>query len=258
MVLLADREKFTEAVFTACEVRYKDIASKVRRAIVRSVIFLLLTKVIFAFAVEGTYDQIVYGEIQWRDMIINIIAPPLLMIIVSFFIRTPKKDNSERILGKIDAVLTESAPKLAPKLTMQVNPKKGFSVMGTVFALLWLAAFGLSFGLMVWFLTNILHFNWLSQIIFIFFMTIVSFLAYRITQTAHAYNVEARQGLLTPFIDILFLPVIKVGMRFTDGIAQINIFIFIFDFLIEAPFKTIFGFFEQLFSYIHQKREDLG
>jgi hypothetical protein len=46
-------------------------------------------------------------------------------------------------------------------------------------------------------------------------------------------------------------------MRLTDGISQINIFIFIFDFLIEAPFKSIFVFLEQLFGYVHAKREDL-
>jgi len=51
---------------------------------------------------------------------------------------------------------------------------------------------------------------------------------------------------------------VRVGMYFTEGIAQINVIIFIFDFLIEAPLKTIFLFFEQFFSYLHTGREDLG
>lgn len=254
--LVTNAESLAAAVLAACDKKYKSIAAKVRTAIIRSVFFLLLTKVLFAFAVEGTYDRFTYGHIVWTGLLINIAAPPLLMIIVSFFIRTPGVDNSKRILAKIHAVLFEENPRLAPRLTLFINPKKTWSVLNLIFTLLWLFTFGLSFGLMIWVLTK-LHFNIVSQAVFIFFITIVSFLSYRINLTAQAYTVDRGQGLLTPFIDILFLPVIKVGMKLTDGISQVNIFIFIFDFLIESPFKTIFGFFEQLFVYLHAKREDL-
>jgi hypothetical protein len=178
------------------------------------------------------------------------------MIIVSLFIKTPGVENSKRILAKIMTVLHEEHPTLAPKLTLYINPKKTRSVLTTVFALLWIGFFVLSFGLMAWALTKV-HMNAVSQGVFMFFIAIVSFLSWRINLTANAYTVDKGQGLLTPFIDILFLPVIKVGMRLTDGISQINILIFLFDFVIEAPFKVIFSFFEQLFAYLHAKREDI-
>jgi len=254
--LIADQEKFGNAVFAACNARYKSISERVRNAIIRSVFFLLLTKVIIAYLVEGTYDNFRYGHIMWKEFLINIISPPLLMIIVSFFIKTPGVANSRKILEKARAVLFEEKPRLAPTLTLSIHPQKTKSFTDSIFALLWIAFFGLSFGLMIWILTK-LHFNYVSELIFIFFITIVSFLSYRIQVTAHAYTVEKGQGLFTPFIDILFLPVIKVGMQLTEGISQINILIFIFDFLIEAPFKVIFGFFEGLFVYVHTKREDL-
>jgi len=254
--LIADPDKFSQAVIDSCDHKYTTIRSKVRNAIIRSVFFLLLTKVAIAFAVEGTYDKFVYGHIQWLGLGVNIVAPPILMVIVSFFIKTPGIDNSRRILAKIQSVLTEDQPTLAPSLNLMINPKKTRSLLTTIFALLWLSAFILSFGLMKIALDKV-HMNLVSQGVFMFFIAIVSFLSYRINLTANAYTVDKGQGLLTPFIDILFLPIIKVGMKLTDGIAQINILIFIFDFLIEAPFKVIFGFFEQLFAYLHTKREDL-
>jgi hypothetical protein len=253
---IKDTEKFANMVIDSCAEKYKGIRSKVNNAIIRSVFFLLLTKVLFAFAVEGTYDRLTYGHIVWVGLIVNIVAPPLLMIIVSLFIHTPGVENSKRILAKIMMVLHEEVPTLSPKLTLYINPKKTRSVLTTVFALLWLGFFVLSFGLMAWALTKV-HMNIVSQGVFMFFIAIVSFLSWRINLTANAYTVDKGQGLLTPFIDILFLPVIKVGMRLTDGISQINIFIFIFDFIIEAPFKVIFSFFEQLFAYLHAKREDI-
>lgn len=254
--LIADEDKFGNVVLDACSKKYDSIKSKVRNAIIRSVFFLLLTKVFIAFAVEGSYDKVTYGHIIWVSLILNIVAPPLFMVIASFFIKTPDINNSRRIFAKIKSVLFDEHPKSSYRLTLFINPKKGNSVMSIIFTSLWIFTFGLSFYLMILALTK-LHFNPVSQGVFIFFITIVSFLSYRINLTANSYTVDAGQGLLTPFIDILLFPIIRVGMHLTDGISQINILIFIFDFLIEAPFKVIFSFFEQLFSYLHSKREDL-
>ncbi|MDE2026372.1 MAG: hypothetical protein KGJ07_07800, partial [Patescibacteria group bacterium] len=138
---IKDTEKFATLVIDSCGEKYKGIRSKVNNAIIRSVFFLLLTKVIFAFAVEGTYDKFAYGQIQYIPLIINIVSPPLLMIVVSLFIKTPGVENSKRILGKIMTVLHEEHPTLAPKMTLYINPKKTRSVLTTVFALLWLGFF---------------------------------------------------------------------------------------------------------------------
>ncbi len=255
--LLDTSEEFKKVVFDACDVRYKGVRKKVTTAIIRSVIFLLITKAVFAIGVEGSYEKWAYGHINWTTIALNICIPPLLMIITSFFIKTPGKDNSQRILDKINTILYENHPEIIPVLKTLVHPPKKRSVLQVVFALLGLLAFVVSFGLVVWTLNKV-HFNLVSQIIFVFFLTVVSFLAYRINLTAHSYSVDAGQGLLTPFIDFLIIPIVRVGMYFTEGISQINIIIFIFDFLIEAPFKAIFSFFEQFFSYLHTSREDLG
>lgn len=255
--LLKEPEKLHEAVFVACTARYKSVRSKVNRAILRSVIFLIITKALFAFGVEGTYDNWRYGHIMWETLAINMGIPPLLMVFASLFIRTPGKDNSQRIFDKIDMILFEENPQIIHKQTLLVHPPKKKSALELTFGFLGFLAFVISFGLMILILRD-LHFDLVSQGIFIFFITVVSFLSYRINLTAHSYSVDAKQGMLTPFVDFLIIPIVRVGMYFTEGISQINIIIFVFDFLIEAPLKTIFLFFEQFFSYLHTGREDLG
>lgn len=252
--LFANEENFQKAVFEACQKRYKGIASKVRIAIVRSVVFLLVTKAIFALAIEGTYDTYVYGTVGWLSIWLNIGIPPLLLIIVSLFISQPKEDNSRRILDKITVVLTEEQPKITPVFMVAKKPKK--KPMHYVFTILWLLAFFLSFGTMQHVLAA-LQFNLVSQAVFMFFVAIVSFLAYGISSTARQYMVDPKPGLFTPFIDFLFIPIVRVGRWFTDGISSINVIVYIFDYLIEIPFKAIFGFFDQLFWYLHTKREEL-
>lgn len=252
--ILENEEALHELVFEACERRYKGISSRVQTAIIRSVIFILLTKVAFAFFVEGTYERIVYGHIMWNSIIINTSIPPLLMIIVSLFIRTPGQDNSELIFTYITRLLYDEDPILGNKLLIsKQNTEKGFV---TAFNILWLFAFCLSFGAIIIVLVR-LDFNFISQIIFIFFLAIVSFLSYRIALIANIYRVGEKQGFGTLLVDFLFMPVIRVGRKLTQGIAQINIFLMLFDFFIEAPFKFLFAFFDQWFYFLHAKTEEL-
>lgn len=251
-----DTEKLHTDVTTACETRYSSISAKVRTAIIRSVIFILFTKVAFAFLVEGTYERLFYGRILWTSILINTSIPPLLMIIVSLFIRTPDKQNTERIFSYIQYLLFSEKPQIGSSYTLEKKPDKSKPVMMTIFRILSLVAFVISFGGIIYILTK-LEFNPVSQFIFIFFVTIVSFVSYRISLTANTYRLGDKQGLLTPLIDFFFMPVVRVGRRLTEGIAQINIFLFLFDFLIEMPFKLLFAFFEQWFLFLHAKSEEM-
>ncbi|MBI2430477.1 MAG: hypothetical protein HYV39_00440 [Candidatus Levybacteria bacterium] len=253
--LYLKKEDFNKAVFDICEARYSTISGKVRRAIVRSVLFILLTKVFFAFAVEGTFESLVYGSVSWKSIFLNTGIPPLLMVFASFFLRPPKHDNSKRILGFIKVLLSEQEAKVGnPLIIKKISDKRPF--LDAIFTILWLLTYLLSFGGLVYVL-SLLNFNPISQGVFLFFVAIVSFLTYRINLMSREYTVEAKQGMFWPIFDFFFMPIVRVGRHLTEGIAQINILLFIFDFIIETPFKGIFGFFEQWFFFLHAKREEL-
>lgn len=255
--LIQDEEKFKDTIFEICQARYNNIVAKVRRAIVRSVIFILLSKVFLAFTIEGTYENIIYGKILWGNIAINIIVPSLLMIAMSFFIKTPGKDNSLRILNRINALLFDPTPQLGRPFFIKHIPKNSKSLLENIFSAIWFATFFLSFGIIAYTLSR-LNFNIVSQGFFIFFLTIVSFLSFRINQTAHLYTIQDKQGILTPLIDFFFMPIARIGRYLTEGISQLNILLFVLDLIIETPFKGIVAFFDQWFYYLHSKREGLG
>src|SRR3989344_333449 len=216
--LIGNITEFRNSIFATADARYKTISKKVRTAIVRSVIFILLSKFVFAFSVEAAYDNIVLGYIAWNSLIINIVAPPLLMVISSLFIRTPDNNNTKRIYDKLMSILFVDKPELDRPLVISLKPERRNPVLNFI----------------------------------------ISFLTYRITQTASSYTIPARQNFLAPVWDFFFTPVIRVGRRFTEGLSQINIFIYIFDYLIETPFKEIFGFLEKWFYFLQTKREEMG
>lgn len=254
--LFTNQEKLEEVIKQKCDKRYAAVVGKVHRAIIRSVIFIILTKTIIALGIEGVFDNIVYGHIMWDALVLNIAIPPILMIIASFFIRVPKEENTKVIIARIESLLYQDRPVLGKTLRLSTEPPKNKSLADITFSVLWLIAFLLSFGTVVYIL-NLAHFNIISQGVFVFFLTVVAFLIYRIHQTAKTYTVISKQGLFTPIVDFFFLPIAQVGRSLTEGFSQVNIFLFILDFLIETPFKTMFGFFEQWFMFLHAKREYL-
>lgn len=254
--LVKNEEEFKQEVFNICNVRYKGLSSKIKTAIVRSVIFILFTKAFIALGVEGTFESLVYGKIYWMSIILNTAMAPILMIIVGLSIKTPGKSNSELIFSYIKKVLFEQKPQLGTLLKVRKSPEKEKPILNFLFNFLWFVTFILAFGAIVFVLTK-LHFNAVSQLVFVFFLAIVSFLSYRISQQAHAYNVEYKKRALSSVSDFLFMPFISLGRHLTEGVSQINFLLFIFDFVFETPFKGFFGFLEQWFLYLQAKREKL-
>ena len=102
-----------------------------------------------------------------------------------------------------------------------------------------------------------LHFNIVSQGIFIFFVALVVFFAYRIRQSTKDYEILNRQGALEPVFDFLFLPILRAGHMLSREIARLNVLLFFFDFILEAPLKVIFEVVEEWIRFVRVKKEEI-
>jgi hypothetical protein len=256
--LVGNIEEFKVVVMNTCTKKYNNIREKVSRAIVRGVIFILITKTLFGLGVEGSFESLIYGQVYWNSIALNTLFPPLLMIIAAMFIKTPTRENSVRIWDKIKTIIYHSEPNEWQPLILRKAPTRIDPVMNFTFIVLWLAALVLSMGTITYLLTW-LHFRFISQAIFIFFLMIVSFICYRINQTAHLYSLQTdKHSFKSVLFDFFFVPVIQAGRRLTENISKINVILFFFDLFIETPFKVIFAFFEQWFLFLRAQREKLG
>lgn len=254
--LVSEQEEFKSEIYSICNKKYNGINKKVRTAIIRSFIFILVTKAVLALSLEGTFERLFYGKVQWSSIALNTLVPPLLMILVGLGIKTPTDENSYAIYLDIHKLLFEENPKITENISLKLKATGVRTIKDRIFSILWFLSIILVFGIIGGILTS-LHFNLLSQAVFIFFVAIISFLSYRIYQTANTYTVITKKNILTPIVDFFFVPIIRVGRRLTEEITQINFILIIIDFIIEAPFKGLVGFFEQWFSFLAAKREEL-
>lgn len=254
--LVHNENDFEATILKTCNQRYQDISRKISTAVVKSILFVLLTKTIFALLVESSFERLIYDEVNWMAIGINIASAPFLMFITTLFITSPKKENSYKIVELIKNVLVEENPSQIRSLSFEDSTKYKTSFV-LIYGMLWLIALGLGVFAINWVL-NIFEFTLISKAVFFFFLAVVSFMCYRISQIPRQLIVQKeRQGVRSLIFDFFFVPFIQVGKTLTVGISQINIFIFIFDYLIEAPFKEMFAFIEQWFFFLRSQRESI-
>ncbi len=253
---LDDPEKLEAKLAEIANRRYHETGTKVRRAVVRSFIYIFLTKMLFAFALEAPYDVYIARKLSYLPLGINMLFPPILLFLVAGLFRVPGTDNTQRLIARIKKILYDFDSLKNEKDVFTPKQAEKRPILTAVFSVAYLATFGITFG-MIHTVLGLLQFNIASQIIFVFFVALVSFFAYRIRQSAKEYEMVEQQGVLEPVADFFFLPVLAAGNLLSRGIAKLNLFIFLFDFILEAPLKVIFEVAEEWIRFIRIKKEEI-
>ncbi len=242
-----------QQIVKVAERRYQASHTRLKTGTRRSIIYLFMSKMLMALAIEFPFERLVYDQVHTTALTINICFPPLIMWIVGMFIRVPGKDNTERVVRAVEELLSVEGP--VGREIKSPKQREGFGriAFGTVYFL----AFCLTFGLLITGLYA-LSFTWMSTAIFLFFLCVVSFFAYRLRIGAREYVVlREKDSLKAVFLDLFMLPILRAGQYLSIQVSRINILVLFFDFIIETPFKTMLNVLEELFAYLKEKKEEL-
>ncbi|MDO8617918.1 MAG: hypothetical protein Q7N87_03485 [Candidatus Uhrbacteria bacterium] len=251
--LLNHPEELHATIGRMAERRYKDSKGKLRRGTVRAIIYLFITKILLALVIEVPFEQFLYKEINHISLAINVLFPPILMLFVGSMIRVPGKENVIRLKQAVDELLSVEGPP-----GKQIRPVKSRAGFGSfLLNIIYTAMFVITFGL-IFIILKTSHFTWVSASIFIFFLCIVSFFAFRLRLAAREYVVVDRADRFrTAILDFFSFPILRAGQWLSSTISHLNIFIFFFDFIIETPFKIFLTILEEWLSFIKEKKEEL-
>lgn len=251
---ISDPEKFDEAVRHALDVRTANFKIRLRRTVGRAVIFLFLTKMLLALLLELPYDLFILGDdAHFYPLFVNILFPPLFLALISLTVVINKKRNAEDYVGAIRALgIGADHPVLHLRVKHHIR-NSGQLIFDVLYALLFVGVYGaIAFGL------QSIGFHWLSIGLFLFFLSLVTFFGIRIRQsTREIVASDARSGLLGTAFDILLLPIVRAGAWISNKISRVNVFIYFFDFIIEAPLKVAIEFIEGWLAFIREKKEEI-
>lgn len=248
-----DPQKLTLKVSEVCEERYSEISSRVNRGIVRSVIYIFVTKIVFAIAIEVPYELYFLKHLSYLPIASSIAIPLLFVFLVTATIRKPSVDNTERITDLILDFVYQR----------KVSGKTDFSLVGrrkgltyNIFTGVYLVIFVLIFSFISYALTKV-GYDIVGIGIFFIFLSLVLLFGYRVKFSASELNViPKKESLASNFFTNLTLPFLDLGVWLSDKFASLNFFILFFDFLIEAPLKNIMGILDEWGNYLRERREE--
>jgi hypothetical protein len=251
---LQNRSNAIAKIKLLCASSYEHTHDQLGRRIVRSIIFVLITKTLIGISVEVPYDLAVYSSISWQPLLINILFPPLYMATLGSHITTPSSQNTEVIANFIDRLLYENAgvPVVYRPRKRRLSSGLSFS-FNTLYALGFIGSItALTLGL------RALGFNLVSGVIFFVFFSAVSFLGLRLRRLARELQLlDEHQNILQSFLDFLSAPFVAIGHWLSDKYSRANIITLILDAAIEMPLKTFIRLTRQWMRFLKDKQDEL-
>jgi len=254
--ILDDPDELEEQIKKLCEQLYTSQRKRLYGRSIRVFVYIFLTKMLLGLGVELPYDLFTIHHINSVPLIINIIFPPALLLWITLSAKLPGAENTAKILRAVKEIVYTDEQKNV--FTVQRLPiKKKRIILPFIFTVLYLALFVVSFGAIAWVL-RALHFNIVSGVIFFLFLSLVTFFGVSIRQSVREYvMVYKKPNVLMAFLDPFFLPIVLVGRWLSFNISRINVFVFIFDVLIELPFQALIDITEEWFAFIKEKKEEI-
>lgn len=222
-----------------------------RKSGARTIAYIFLTKIILALVFELPYEKFVLESINYFALGTNIVFHPLVLFMMVKFVRLPGEKNTHQIIAGTQSMVSDENIK-----TIYIKPESKDVVLRTIFGFFYFLLFVISFGIILGLLKT-LQFNIVSVLLFLFFLTLVSYFGIRIRHKAKKWSVTSEdEGALGIVWHFLTIPIIRAGGWLSKKFSAINLFVLIMDFIIETPFKFILGIFDSFIVYLKEKRED--
>jgi hypothetical protein len=232
------------------ENEYSTINSRINRGIIKSVIFLIITKFLIGVAIEVPYDYLVAGSIIWMPLIINLAFPPIYMILLRSTLLLPGQANTNRLLQQIEQILFRPPVK---QLERRLSTSFGLGY-NLAYALIFIIVFG-GVGYTLW---RFFGFDLLHLSIFFLFLSGASFLGFRLSRMIREIEaIDSDQNAITTVRDFLYMPFVVVGRFMSEKYEQVNIVALSLDMLIELPLKTVLRLIRQWGAFISSKKDEL-
>jgi len=95
--IITDRDKLWEEVDQTCREKYQQLGTRIRNLAIKSFIYILMTKMVFALILEYPLSLYVYGEVNMKSIAINSLFPPILMAVILLFFRVPGDERTEEL-----------------------------------------------------------------------------------------------------------------------------------------------------------------
>ena len=213
---------------------------------------IVAINILVLFLIEIPYQNLISGGINYPPIVINLLIPPSVLLISTIYAKFPSEErNFLKILIDFEKMIRPNSSDIAVLKIPSERTLPNQIAIGVIYALDVLLVSFLFYQLFV----NIFNYNIIDLVIFILFLSIVSFFAFRLRNTSiTSLAIEEKENVISALIEFIFFPIIEIGKLLSKIFSSINVTTFIFDFFIETPFKTVIEILEEWFSFLKERK----
>lgn len=248
-----DKNKLTPALIEAYDKRFVSLKSRLLRLAIFSTLSVFLSNWVTFFIVEIPLAKIFYEGFDLFTAIIDFVVPTAVMFALVSIIRPPPAENVTRVLTAVyQFVYNDEKTKLYDVHLKQKRNPMFMLVVGVLYLFM---MFGVLGG--VGYIFYIAGLPITSVIFDTFTIALTFFAAVGIRNKAKELSVDDRTSVWEFFLDMLSVPIARIGSILAAKWKEYNIIAILFTFLIETPMVVIFDFIENWSQYIKERRAEL-
>jgi hypothetical protein len=250
---LEDKKKFTQLVSKAYDKRYQTLKKRLLRLAIFSTLSVFLSNWFTFYLIEVPLANLFYEGFNLFTAIVDFLIPTAVMFCLVIIIRPPKKDNLKKVVSATLGFMYQDEKQEHYQIRLKEDKL-------SIFRIIMLA---------IQVLTTLLAFTGIALVFYIAKLPITSvvfdtltialtvFGAVVIKNKSKELNVDEHTGIQDFLLDIIAVPVAKVGSVFAKKWKEYNIVAIFFNFVIETPFTVILNFVQGWSEYIKERRAEL-
>lgn len=232
--------------------RLSTLRGRLTRAAIYSTLSIFVASAVSLFIVEVPLAKLIYGRFSPLAVTVDILLPTLVMFLLVFAIKLPPKENLKRVIKEVFKVIYPQQEQDVYELRAQ---KRGFLANLIINGLYLITVLG-SLTLIFW-LFRLAKIPLTSLIVDTLNVSMIVFAGLIIRQRAKELTIEEKRGFWQFILDILSVPVAKLGQWLSYKWREYNIVSVFLTALVDMPFSSLVEFIESWSTFLKEKKAEL-
>lgn len=251
--VVADKTKFLALIKDTYDKRLKTLRSRLYRAAIYSTLSIFVAGGFSLFIFEVPIARIFYGRFSPLAILADLIIPTVVMFILVSAIKLPGENNFNRVVEEIDKITYKGDSDDVYEIRAK---KKGNIIAKIIITLLYIVtSLGSLWG--IFWLFYVAKVPITSLFINTLNVAMIVFAALVIRQRAKEMTIEERATFWEFILDMLSIPIAKLGQWLSKKWREYNIVSVFFTALVDIPFSGFIEFVESWSSFLKEKKAEI-
>jgi hypothetical protein len=250
---LENKEELTKLITEAYEARYKTLKKRLAHLAVFSTLSVFLSNWVTFYIIEVPLAKVFYEGFNLFAAVSDFLIPTFVMFFLIIIIRPPRKENLQKVINTSLGFIYKDEGQEHYQVRINEKKHKLFNVFMAIIYIIttWIVFSGIAY---IFYIAQLP----ITSVVFdTFTIALTVFAAVVVRNQSKELNVDEDRNLQDFFLDIITLPLAKVGSVLAKKWKEYNVVAIFFNFIIETPLAAVLDFIQGWSEYLKERKSEL-